>query len=173
MTTPMRVGFRNHTRRLPPALVTDLPVLALLVICWLLVPVVWAHLTAGLALIGLIGVHLWTRRRRLGGLSRPNRPALSARRVARRFGYGLFLAAGAAMTVTGLLRWAGVAPQHVWHGGVSYFLLSMVVIHLWSIRHPLRARLRSDRTSPQSGHRPTRETTDSAQAGGSGPADGR
>lgn len=154
MTSPTRTSCDKRTRRVPPALVTDVPVLALLVICWLLVPVVWAHLTTGLALIGLIGVHLWTRRRRLGRFFRRNRPALSARRVARRFGYGLFLAAAAAMTVTGLLRWVGVAPQYVWHGGVSYFLLSMVVVHLWSIRRPLRARLRSDRGSPQSGHRP-------------------
>lgn len=159
----MRTGFEKHIRRLPPALVTDLPVLALLVICWLLVPVAWAHLTTGVALIGLIGVHLWTRRRRLRRLFRRNSPALSARRLARRFGYWLFLAAAAAMTVTGLLRWAGVAPQYVWHGGVSYFLLSMVAVHLWSIRRPLRARLRSDRGSPPSGRRPTRETTDSAQ----------
>jgi hypothetical protein len=157
MATPMRASFEKRTSRLPPALVTDLPVLALLVICWLLVPVAWAHLTAGLILIGWIGVHLWTRRRRLGRLFWPNPPVLSARRVARRFGYGLFLAAVAAMTVTGLLRWAGVAPQYVWHGGVSYFLLSIVVVHLWSIRRPLRARLRSHGASTQSNPRPTRE----------------
>lgn len=35
MTTLMRAAAEERTRRLPPALVTDLPVLALLVICWL------------------------------------------------------------------------------------------------------------------------------------------
>jgi hypothetical protein len=146
----MRAGFEKRARRLPPALVTDLPVLALLVICWLLVPVAWAHLTAGLALIGWIGVHLWTRRQRLGRHFRLDGPALSSRRVARRWGYGLFLAAAAAMTVTGLLRWAGVSPQYLWHGGVSYLLLGLVVVHFWAIRRSLRARLRSDRASPLS-----------------------
>ncbi len=145
MTTPMRAGFEKHPRRLPPALHTDLPVLALLVLCWLLVPVAWAHLTAGLALIGLIGAHLWTRRGLRGRLFRCHGPPLPARQVGRRFGYGLFIAAAAAMTVTGLLRWTGVAPQYLWHGGVSYLLLGLVVMHLWSIRRPLRARLRRPR----------------------------
>lgn len=120
---------------LSPALVTDLPVLAGLVLCWLTIPVFWAHLATGLALIVLIGVHLRTRRRRV----------LSGR-TRHRFGYGLLLLAATAMSATGLLRWAGVPPQQVWHGGISYLLLGLVVVHLWVVRRALRARTRRPRT---------------------------
>ncbi len=92
--TGARAGRRP---RVPPALVTDLPVLAALVLCWLTISVAWAHLATGMALVGLIGVHL-----------RPRWP-----QVRRRLGYWSFLAAAAGMTVTGLLRWAGVAAAHL------------------------------------------------------------
>jgi hypothetical protein len=119
-------------RRLPPALATDTPVLAVLLLTWVTVAVFWAHLIAGLALIGVIGMHLCTRRR------------LPLRRVRmrRRLAYVLFLVAATTMAVTGLLRWAGVPAQYVWHGGVSYLVLGLVVVHLWSVRRALRARIR-------------------------------
>jgi hypothetical protein len=119
-------------RRLPPALVTDMPVLAVLLLTWVTIAVFWAHLIAGLALIGVIGMHLRTRR----GL--PLRRVRMRRRVA----YVLFLVAATTMAVTGVLRWAGVPAQYLWHGGVSYLVLGLVVVHLWSVRRALRARIR-------------------------------
>ena len=119
-------------RRLPPALATDLPVLIVLLLTWVTVAVFWAHLIAGLALIGVIGMHLCTRRH------------LPLRRVhiRRRLAYAVFLVYAATMVVTGLLRWAGVPPQYLWHGGISYRVLGLVLVHLWSVRHALRARIR-------------------------------
>jgi len=97
------------------------------------VSVYWAHLITGLALIAMVGMHLATRRRS------PLRRARAGRRLA----YALFLVAAAAMAVTGLLRLAGVQPHHVWHGGISYLVLGLVVVHVWSVRRALRARIRA------------------------------
>jgi hypothetical protein len=116
-------------RRLPPAVKTDLPVLVALIAAWLTVAVFWAHLATGLLLIALIALHLYTRRR------------LPRHRLA----YGLFIVAATAMAATGLLRWAGMPPQYVWHGGISYLVLGLVAVHLWSIRRALRARIRTHR----------------------------
>ncbi|MEU9831700.1 hypothetical protein AB0D67_09165 [Streptosporangium sp. NPDC048047] len=129
-------------RGLPPGLITDLPVLGFLVACWLLVPVAWAHLATGVALAGLVGVHLRTRSRRVARLRRRGSRPKSARAQARRWGYRLLLASVGAMAVTGSLRWVGAPPEHTWHGGFSYLMLTAVVAHLWSVRRPLRARLR-------------------------------
>jgi hypothetical protein len=122
-------------RRLPPAVVTDVPVLGAMVLAWLTIAVLWAHLAAGLLLVVLIALHLLTRRRL------PWRGASPRRRVA----YGVFLVAATAMAASGLLRWAGLPPQYVWHGGISYAVLGLVVVHLWSIRRALRARFRAHR----------------------------
>lgn len=119
-------------RRLPPAVVTDLPVLVLMLLAWLTVPVFWAHLATGLALIAIVGMHLYTRRRL----------PLRGVRARRRLAYAVFLVAATAMAVTGLLRLAGVPPQYVWHGGISYLLLGLVGVHLWSVRRALRAGFR-------------------------------
>jgi hypothetical protein len=116
-------------RRLPPAVKTDLPVLVALIAAWLTVAVFWAHLATGLLLIALIALHLYTRRRW----------------PRRRLAYGLFIVAATAMAATGLLRWAGIPPQYVWHGGISYLVLGLVAVHLWSIRRALRARIRTHR----------------------------
>lgn len=155
-TRGARVGRRPRWR-LPPALVTDLPVLAAVVLCWLTISVAWAHLATGLALVGLIGLHLRPRWRRVQRLFRRSGRSRSYRRADRRLGYWSFLAAAAGMTVTGLLRWAGVPPQRAWHGGASYLLLGLVVVHLWSIRRPLRARLARPR--------PDATTKDTSQEG--------
>jgi hypothetical protein len=141
MSATTRAGRGERSGGLPPALLTDLPVLGLLVACWLLLPIGWAHLLTGVALAGLIAVHLRTRPHPVARLFRRDLRPVSARRVGRRLGYWLLLVTAAAMTVTGLLRWAGVAPQYVWHGGISYLLLTLVVVHLWSVRRPLRTRL--------------------------------
>lgn len=119
-----------------------LPATTLLVACWLLLSIAWTHLVTGVALAGLIGVHLRTRSSRVALLVRGDPRPGSARRTRRRLGYGLFLATAAAMTVTGLLHWADVPPQYLWHGGISYLLLTLVLVHLWSVRRPLLARLR-------------------------------
>jgi hypothetical protein len=120
-------------RRLPPAVVTDVPVLGAMVLAWLTIAVFWAHLAAGLLLVALIAVHLRTRHRL------PWRGGASRRRLA----YGVFLVAATAMAASGLLRWAGIPPQYVWHGGISYAVLGLAVVHIWSVRRTLRARLRA------------------------------
>jgi hypothetical protein len=122
-------------RRLPPAVVTDLPVLVALIAAWLTVAVFWAHLATGLLLIALIALHLYTRRRL------PLRGAAPRRWLA----YGLFIVAATAMAATGLLRWAGMPPQYAWHGGIGYLVLGLVVVHLWSVRRALLARIRTHR----------------------------
>ena len=122
-------------RRLPPAVVTDLPVLGAMVLAWLTVAVFWAHVAAGLLLVALIAVHLRTRHRL------PWRGTSSRRRLA----YGVFLVAATGMAASGLLRWAGIPPQYVWHGGISYTVLGLVVVHVWSVRRRLRARFRAHR----------------------------
>jgi quinol-cytochrome oxidoreductase complex cytochrome b subunit len=128
-------------RRLPPAVVTDLPVLVALVLAWLTVAVFWAHLATGLLLIALITLHLYTRRRL------PLRGARPRRRLA----YGLFIVAAMAMAATGLLRWAEMPHEYAWHGGISYLVLGLVAVHLWSVRRALLARIRT--------HRRERDTT--------------
>jgi hypothetical protein len=115
------------------ALATDIPVLVVLMLAWVTVPVFWAHLVTGLMLIVLIGIHL---------LTRP-RPPLRTGRARRRVAYASFLVAATAMAATGLLRWAGVPPQYVWHGGISYLVLGLALVHVWAVRRVLRARIRS------------------------------
>jgi hypothetical protein len=122
-----------------PAFATDIPVLALLVAAWLTVPVSWAHLVTGLALIAVIGVHLFTR---------PRLPL----RVRRRLAYATFLIAATAMAATGVLRWAGVPHDYVWHGGISYLVLGLASVHMWSVRRRLRARIRSPRRGVRNEH---------------------
>jgi hypothetical protein len=128
MHTPAKVSGG-----LPPALVTDVPVLALLVLAWLTVSVFWAHLITGLVLIALIGIHLLTRRRL----------PLCVGRARQRVAYGVFLATAAAMAATGVLRWVGIPPQYTWHGGISYLALGLAMVHLWSVRRRLLARIRT------------------------------
>jgi hypothetical protein len=144
-----RASTGPRARRLPPALVFDLPVLALLLVCWLTVAAALAHLLTGLALVGLIAAHLLTRRARVGRLFRrsraPGADPGAPRRRASSLGYLLFLLLAAGMAVTGLLRWAGVPREHAWHATTSYALLGLTAIHLWTIRRPLRARLRRPR----------------------------
>jgi hypothetical protein len=122
-----------------PAFATDIPVLALLVAAWLTVPVSWAHLVTGLALIAVIGVHLFTR---------PRLP----QRVRRRLAYATFLIAATAMAATGVLRWAGVPHDYLWHGGVSYLVLGLASVHVWSVRRRLRARIRSPQRGVRNEH---------------------
>jgi hypothetical protein len=116
-----------------PAFTTDIPVLALLIAAWLTVSASWAHVLTGLALIAVIGIHLLTRRR----------VPMRCGRTRRRFTYGAFLVAATAMAATGLLRWAGIPPEYLWHGGISYLVLGVASVHVWSVRRRLRARLRS------------------------------
>jgi hypothetical protein len=93
-----------------PAVVTDMPVLVLLMLAWVTVPVFWAHLLTGLALIVMIGIYLLTRRHLPLRVGRP----------LRRLAYASFLLAATAMAATGFMRWTGIPPQYAWHGGTSY-----------------------------------------------------
>ncbi|MCH6159360.1 hypothetical protein [Streptomyces marispadix] len=130
-------------RRPPLALTTDIPVLVMLVACWMLVPVAWAHLATGFALAALILVHLWTRRGLVAGLFRGDRRT-RGHRWGRRLAYGLFFLAAIAMTVSGVMRWAGMPPEHTAHAATSTMLLAGALVHLWASRRALRARLRRD-----------------------------
>jgi hypothetical protein len=118
--------------RAPPAVLTDVPVLVLLMLSWATVPVFWAHVATGLTLIGLVGIHLLTRRR----------PPLRTGAVSRRLAYVAFLLVATAMAATGLMRWAGMPPEYTWHGGISYLAIGLAAVHLWSVRRVLRTRLR-------------------------------
>jgi hypothetical protein len=123
-----------------PGLATDLPVLLVLVMSWLLVPVAWAHVATGLGLSALVLVHLRTRRglaRRVLRRPRPDRRSAVVAVV------WILLAAAVAVSATGLLRWVGVPPEDTWHGGTGYVLLTAVLMHVWLVRGPLWARLRS------------------------------
>ena len=104
-----------------------------MVLAWLTVAVLWAHLAAGLLLIALIAVHLHTR----------HRLPWHGASLRRRLVYVVFLVAATWMAASGLLRLAGVPPQYVWHGGISYAVLGLAVVHIWSMRRALRARFRA------------------------------
>lgn len=52
-----------------------------------------------------------------------------------------------AVTVTGLLRWAGLPREAAWHGGTGYLLLTAAVWHVWLVRGRLRARTRPRRST--------------------------
>ncbi len=131
----------SRIRRLPPALTTDLPVLVMLVACFMLVPLYWSHIVTGVALVVLTATHLWTRRGRVTQLLRGDRRTAS-RRGRRRGGYTLFLLAALLMTATGGMRWAGKPPDETGHAAVSTMLVVAAVLHLWVSRRALRARLR-------------------------------
>ncbi|HEX2286149.1 MAG TPA: hypothetical protein VHI10_15200 [Mycobacterium sp.] len=119
--------------RAPPAVLTDVPVLVLLIVAWVTVPVFWAHVATGLTLIGLIAVHLTTRRR----------VPLRTGAVWRRLAYAAFLLVAVAMAATGLMRLAGMPPEQTWHGGISYLAMGLAAVHLWSVRRVLRTRIRA------------------------------
>ncbi|WP_199434268.1 hypothetical protein [Qaidamihabitans albus] len=122
---------------------TDLPVLAMLVLCWLMLTVAaWAHLATGLVLAVVIGVHLRTRWPQVRALTRGTGRSMSVRRLVRRAAHRLLLAAAAAMIASGLARWAGVPAQDAWHGTSSYTLLGVVTVHLLLVRRRLWIRLR-------------------------------
>lgn len=134
----------SRHRRLAPALGTDLPVLLALVACWLLVPLAWAHVATGLAMAVLALVHLRTRR---GLARRMLRWPRSVRRFATQASSWLVVAAAAAVTVTGLLRWAGLPPEQTWHGGTGWALVGALTVHLCLVRRPLWARLHHARST--------------------------
>lgn len=145
----------DRVRRLPPALTTDVPVLVMLVACWMLVPVAWAHLATGFALVALILLHLWTRRGKIALLFRGDRRE-RRHRWSRRIAYVLFFLAAFLMTASGVMRWAGVPPEHSAHAATSTLLTAGVLLHLWFSRRALRARLR--RAVPSAAHGQRRST---------------
>ncbi|MFC4494869.1 hypothetical protein ACFPA8_12060 [Streptomyces ovatisporus] len=145
-----------RVRDLPPALTTDVPVLVMLVACWMLVPVAWAHLATGFALVALILLHLWTRRGRIAQLFRGDRRT-RRHRWSRRSAYVLFFLAAILMTASGVMRWAGLPPEHTAHAATSTLLLAGALAHIWASRRALRARLR--RTAGAAAGRQQRSST--------------
>jgi hypothetical protein len=118
-------------------------VLSALVVSWLLVPLVWAHVATGLGLVGLVVVHLRTRPRPATRMRRRPRPGRRIRVADRAMPWALVTAV-AAVTGTGLLRLVGASPEATWHGGTGYVLLAAVALHLWMVRRRLRVRLHRD-----------------------------
>jgi hypothetical protein len=139
-------------RRAPAALRTDVPVLVALLACWMTVSAPWAHLACGLGLVGLVGVHLRTRWRRVRALVLPVARPGGTR--ARRAVHVALVVVAVATALTGALRWAGLRPELVWHGGASYFLLGLAVAHVVVVRRRLRSRLRPIRPGARRGGAP-------------------
>ncbi|HEX4811411.1 MAG TPA: hypothetical protein VFV66_01475 [Nonomuraea sp.] len=121
---------RTSIGRNAPALYFDLPVLVLLMACWFTVSVAAAHLITGLALSAMIVIHLLTRPARL------LRPGKAVRLAA----YVPLALLAIGMTITGLLRWAGVPPQQAWHAILAYTLLPAALVHAWLVRRALLRR---------------------------------
>jgi hypothetical protein len=132
---------RAHTHRRRTALCFDIPVGVLLLATWLSIGFAVAHLLIGIALAAMVAVHVAVRRRLIVNLLRR-----ASRRPWRTAHDTLLLLMAAAMTITGLLLWAGAEPAHQWHTWTSYLLLTLALPHVWSRRRQLRARLR--RTTP-------------------------
>src|SRR3954451_12048490 len=129
----------------PAALRSDAPVLVALLACWMTVPAPWAHLACGLGLVGLVGLHLRTRWSRVRALVVPvARPGGTA---AGRAVHVVLVVVAVAAALTGALRWAGLRPELVWHGGTSY----LVVAHVVVVRRRLRSRLRPIRRGARRG----------------------
>jgi cytochrome b561 len=95
------------SRRAPAALRTDVPVLVALLACWMTVSVPWAHLACGLGFVGLLGMHLRTRWRRVRALVRPVARPRGPR--ARRAVHVALVLVALAAALTGVLRWGGFA----------------------------------------------------------------
>lgn len=145
----MAVNVVRALRRtgLPPAVLFDIPVLVVLLVCWGTISVYWAHLLTGLLLTLLILVHLVDRRRKLGRLFARRPVSRPRNRMFWLIANLVFLIVATAMVASGLLRWANVPPQYAWHAASSYALLTVVGAHLIVEWRPLLARLRRHRAA--------------------------
>ena len=142
----VQTSVRTPTRR-RTALWFDIPVGVLLLATWLSIGFAGAHLLIGIALAAMVAVHIAVRRGLIARLVRR-----AGRRPWRVAHDTLLLLLAAAMTITGLLLWAGVEAAHHWHTWTSYLLLTLAVPHVWSRRRQLRTRLRrTTRNSPTEG----------------------
>lgn len=125
---------------LPPAVRTDLPVLVAVLAGVVTVGSVVAHRGAAVAILVAAVAHLGTRRAQAG---RAVRVRLRGRRArARSVASWCVLLGLVAMTVTGVLRMAGVPREDAWHGGASWLFLAAVTVHLALVSDRLRARMR-------------------------------
>lgn len=115
-----------------PGLWFDLPVALLLILCWMTIPLVVAHLVTGLLLTVVLVLHLCTRRT-LFPRRRTFRPVVAA---------AILLAAAALTLLTGLLRWAGMPREVVFHAVPSYSLVAFAIWHVVRRRRALLARIR-------------------------------
>lgn len=111
-----------------PVLLFDLPMLVLVIACWMTVAVWFAHVATGIALIVMAVAHLCTRKLTVG-----KKPIW----------WVLLVAGGLAMSVTGVLRMVGVPPLYANHALGSYLFLTVVVVHLVFIRRILTGRIRN------------------------------
>jgi hypothetical protein len=99
--------------------------------------------------VGLVGVHLRTRWRRVRALLVPvARPGGLRGRTAV---HVMLVLVAVAAAVTGALRWAGLRPELVWHGGAGYLLLGLAVAHVVVVRRRLWSRLRPIRRRARRG----------------------
>jgi len=136
----MDITTTRRWRDVPPAWRLDLPVAAVLLVCWLLVPVAWAHLLVGLGMLGVVMVHLRTRPGRQVG-RRGKSWGLAARHIVGSRVTAVLVVLVVASTLTGLLRAAGLSATQTYHGAVSYLLLIVAMVHIWRTRGLLGRRL--------------------------------
>lgn len=135
----------SSPRRRAPGWLWDLPLLVLLVVCWMTIPLAAAHIVTGLALAAWAVAHLLTRP---GRYLRVAGSGVRPRVAAWRSGHLLLILVALAMTVSGVLRWAGIPREYAGHAIASYTLVLFALVHLVLVRRSLRVRLqtRSART---------------------------
>ncbi|WP_165974667.1 DUF4405 domain-containing protein [Nonomuraea deserti] len=102
------------------------------------------HSVVGLVVASAVALHLVNQR---DWIKRTVRRLLSRRGLQgtmRRVGIrdGLLLAAGIALTVTGLVQWSGVPAARPWHSSATVAFLVIAGVHLWGNRRRLVHRIR-------------------------------
>lgn len=111
------------------ALLTDLPVAALLLIGWFTIPTGIVHVVAGVLFVAVAAFHVLTRPRLLSAVRRL------------RVTTWVVIVSAVIMTVSGFVQWAGVQAMIPVHAGSSGVLIIAAVVHVWQRRRRLKARL--------------------------------
>ncbi|MEO3890567.1 hypothetical protein [Nonomuraea sp. B5E05] len=102
------------------------------------------HSVVGLAVASVVVLHLVDQRGWIKRTVRRLRSRRGLRGTMRRVGIrdGLLLAAGIALTITGLVQWSGVPAARPWHSTATVAFLVTAGVHLWGNRHRLARRVR-------------------------------
>ena len=102
------------------------------------------HSVVGLVFVGMVGPHLWYRRRWIAGvLTRLRRPGrLSAALRCSLSQSSLLLALVMVVTMSGLYDWLDARTRIRWHAISSVILIVVVARHAWTRRQWLLRRRR-------------------------------